>query len=363
MTSVVTRTRALISRISVPVAVPAVRVIVPLLFSPTIACHRSSGNPSLLNCPSVRAMAASSSSSQSVTSPAKSSLASSTSSVWSSEAASTVDAYHQLSKHAYHAYAPARGGGLDWASQPAPFRCYHNDNTNTNMVIALAIPGSTMTNAPPLPSLPYHSLYTNRVTTASSDSKTSSAPASLSLSSLSTFLYYSMSLSAWKQAGKSSWSLRTNPSSGNLHPTELYIILPPGMLPIDIDSAAVVHYAPQWHAIERRASLSSPLWCQLRGYDSKTNSDTNTTTDKKTSSTSSKINGDGSFIISLTSIAWREVWKYGVRGFRYCQHDVGHALAALRFAAQLLGWTVTVIHLKHLISLSYHISHIGYIGE
>jgi nitroreductase len=43
----------------------------------------------------------------------------------------------------------------------------------------------------------------------------------------------------------------------------------------------------------------------------------------------------------LTSIFWREAWKYGERAFRYCQHDVGHALAALSFSANLLGWKVT----------------------
>ncbi len=35
-----------------------------------------------------------------------------------------------------------------------------------------------------------------------------------------------MALSAWKQHGASKWSLRVNPSSGNLHPTEAYAILP-----------------------------------------------------------------------------------------------------------------------------------------
>jgi nitroreductase len=40
----------------------------------------------------------------------------------------------------------------------------------------------------------------------------------------------------------------------------------------------------------------------------------------------------------LTSIHWREAWKYGERAYRYCQHDAGHALAALSIAAALHGW-------------------------
>jgi nitroreductase len=47
--------------------------------------------------------------------------------------------------------------------------------------------------------------------------------------------------------------------------------------------------------------------------------------------------------VGLTSIAWREAWKYGERAFRYCQHDVGHALAALRYAAAALGWRAELL--------------------
>ena len=46
----------------------------------------------------------------------------------------------------------------------------------------------------------------------------------------------------------------------------------------------------------------------------------------------------GSFLVGLSSIPWREAWKYGERAFRYCQHDVGHALAAMRISAAALGW-------------------------
>src|SRR5437660_11896608 len=50
---------------------------------------------------------------------------------------------------------------------------------------------------------------------------------------------------------------------------------------------------------------------------------------------------EDSFLVGLSSIHWREAWKYGERAFRYCQHDVGHALAAISFSANLLGWKVT----------------------
>jgi len=39
----------------------------------------------------------------------------------------------------------------------------------------------------------------------------------------------------------------------------------------------------------------------------------------------------------LTSIAWREAWKYRDRAYRYCLHDMGHAWQALALAAGALG--------------------------
>ena len=41
---------------------------------------------------------------------------------------------------------------------------------------------------------------------------------------------------------------------------------------------------------------------------------------------------------------WRETWKYGERAFRYCQHDVGHAIGSARIAAQTLGWRMLLLN-------------------
>ncbi|MDP6924612.1 MAG: hypothetical protein R2568_04285 [Candidatus Scalindua sp.] len=50
------------------------------------------------------------------------------------------------------------------------------------------------------------------------------------------------------------------------------------------------------------------------------------------------------FLVGLTSIYWRESWKYGERAFRYCNHDIGHAMACLSFSANLLGWKTTYLN-------------------
>lgn len=45
----------------------------------------------------------------------------------------------------------------------------------------------------------------------------------------------------------------------------------------------------------------------------------------------------------FSSIFWREAWKYGERALRYCNHDVGHALASVAIAAASLGWDSRLI--------------------
>ena len=122
------------------------------------------------------------------------------------------------------------------------------------------------------------------------------------------FLRCSMGLSAWKRHGTSRWALRVNPSSGNLHPTEAYIVR----------EGSVSHYAPDAHALELRTRMPMDAW---RAF----------TQDR------------AGFLVALTSVYWREAWKYGERAFRYCQHDVGHAIGALRLAAAMLGWRLALL--------------------
>ena len=113
---------------------------------------------------------------------------------------------------------------------------------------------------------------------------------------LSRLLQFSLGLAAWKSIGTDRWALRCNASSGNLHPTEAYLALPP--LEGIGTAGCIVHYAPREHAIERLTSFPKEVWETLP---------------------------PGSFLLALNSVLWREVWKYGERAFRYCQLDAGHA--------------------------------------
>ncbi|GLZ84124.1 hypothetical protein Pres01_01750 [Metapseudomonas resinovorans] len=205
-----------------------------------------------------------------------------------------VRGYHELSKHRPDRFAPGPGQ-LDWATQPAPFRRY----SGARLLELLHRP---LEETPP-----YDAVFAAPV----------GEPAPLSRDSISQLLYDSLAISAWKEAGASKWALRVNPSSGNLHPTEAYLLLPPGAVE---EGGVLAHYAPDAHALEVRAELPGPLSTQL-----------------------SAALPPGGFLLGLASIPWREAWKYGERAYRYCQHDLGHALAALAIAASALGWQVRVM--------------------
>ena len=86
------------------------------------------------------------------------------------------------------------------------------------------------------------------------------------------------------------------------------------------DRPGVYHYAPKEHGLERRADVDPSVWTALMAAFP-----------------------EDSFLVGLSSIHWREAWKYGERAFRYCQHDVGHALGTLRFAAAALGWKLFLL--------------------
>ena len=200
--------------------------------------------------------------------------------------------YHQRTKHRLDGYA--RGPeGLDWDNQPDPFRRYAGCPQ-----LALPLKAHELT-------ISYADLFK---TDALSEAITARA---LSRESIGILCELAMGLSAWKVYGSSRWSLRSNPSSGNLHPTEAYLLLPE----IDDIASGVYHYVSHDHALEQRS---------------------------KSSQNFSTLLPAGSFLMGLSSIHWREEWKYGERAYRYCQLDIGHLVAGIRYAAACLGWRVTL---------------------
>jgi SagB-type dehydrogenase family enzyme len=202
--------------------------------------------------------------------------------------------YHEQTKHQYERYARSPGY-MDWQNQPNPFRFYKE---------------TPVTELPLLKEAPragYPDLYQRK----------NNQPQTFTIETIAGFLQLSLGLSAWKAVGQSRWSLRMNPSSGNLHPTEAHLILPH----LSKVAGGIYHYNVFNHALEQRAAVPGEIWQQLVRHL-----------------------GCQGFLIGLSSIFWRESWKYGERAFRYCNHDVGHALAAVSISANLFGWKATTLN-------------------
>lgn len=210
----------------------------------------------------------------------------------------TILAYHQTSKHNFRAYAPSPHH-LDMPNQPDPFLSYYGAR-----FLSLDRWSEIETELSPV----YEEAFFPEKL----------KPSDLNVETISKLFFDSFALSAWKTTGGSKWALRVNPSSGNLHPTEVYLLS--GAIPGLLKNPSICHYAPLPHALELRAEFSPQIWKNLSsGFP------------------------EGTFFVGLTSIYWRVSWKYGLRAFRYANHDLGHAIAALTFAAAGLGWKTTLL--------------------
>lgn len=202
--------------------------------------------------------------------------------------------YHEETKHHFNRMATS-SGSMDWNNQPNAFRLFSGRE---------AVPLPFLKEDP---AASYMDLYLRK----------NNKPRPFTVDSIAAFLELSLGLSSWKATDGSQWPLRINPSSGNLHPTESHLLVPS----MERLKAGVYHYSPLAHSLEPRAEIPQELWNKVRDH----------------------FTTDGVFI-ALSTIFWRESWKYGERAFRYCNHDVGHALACLSFSANLQGWKITYLN-------------------
>jgi SagB-type dehydrogenase family enzyme len=193
--------------------------------------------------------------------------------------------YHDSTKHTPDSLRRSRHV-LNWANMPDPFRHYEG------------VPVFDLPADPPVPEIPALELLCG-------ESGTTDVTDGAEF--LSQLLFYSAAVSASKRVPSTGarYALRVNPSSGNLHPTEFHFVTrglkdwPDGLY----------HYRASSHMAEQRRAGSFPLPV-----------------------------GSAPIVFILTSIIWREAWKYGERAYRYCLHDIGHAWQALALSARAIGW-------------------------
>jgi SagB-type dehydrogenase family enzyme len=192
--------------------------------------------------------------------------------------------YHEFTKHTVESLR-RNPHILDWENMPDPFRHYE---------------GAPLLDLPADPP-PLETPVLQVLQGVSGVTSASNGPAFLSQ-----LLFHSAAISASKRVPSTGfrYALRVNPSSGNLHPTEFHFLTqgltdwPDGLY----------HYRPSDHMAEQRAT-----GCL-------------------------RLSGNSApLIFILTSIAWREAWKYRDRAYRYCLHDIGHAWQGLALVARAMG--------------------------
>jgi hypothetical protein len=172
-------------------------------------------------------------------------------------AAEVILAYHQRTKHRLERYA-AGPETLDWSAQPNPFREFAD-------APRVLLPLDADKRA-----TPFSDIYDGRA----------APPAPLDISAVGVLLQLSLALAAWKEYGPDRWALRCAPSSGNLHPTEAYVV----SRGVEGLEDGIHHYVSRDHSLERRSKLTGA--------------------------------GQPGLWIGLSSIHRREAWKYGERAFR-----------------------------------------------
>jgi len=198
----------------------------------------------------------------------------------------TWSEYHEITKHSVESLR-STPHVLDWANMPDPFRHYEG------------VPILDLPEDPPGPVAPALDVLHD---------VSGSTPARDGATFLSELLFYSAAISASKRVLSTGerYALRVNPSSGNLHPTEFHFLTrglkewPDGLY----------HYRPSAHMAEQRALGEVGL--NLPG-------------------------GSAPIVFVLTSVAWREAWKYRDRAYRYCLLDIGHAWQSVALAARAMG--------------------------
>ena len=194
--------------------------------------------------------------------------------------------YHEATKHSVESLR-LTGHVLDWANMPDPFRHYEG------------VPVLDMPADPPSPEMPAFDVLKGASGTMSVGD---------GASFLSQLLFYSTAISASKRVPSTGYkyALRVNPSSGNLHPTEFHFRTrglkgwPDGWY----------HYDPSRHMAEQRGRGTFEMGL---------------------------ASDPAPIVFILTSIVWREAWKYGERAYRYCLLDIGHAWQALALSGRAIG--------------------------
>jgi SagB-type dehydrogenase family enzyme len=207
-------------------------------------------------------------------------------------------AYHRSSKLT-PASVRADQHPLDWANRPNPYRIFDGFPKTDLPTTLLDLPGDTLdvlrTSLDAIPDSHQH---------PPQDLKT-----------LASWLYMADGLTVKKEAGHSSYFLRTCPSAGALYPYEIYVLA----LGLKDLAPGFYHYSPREFSLRLLRHAPESLALIKRTWP------------------------DVGFLKSvpalllISSIFSRSSWKYRQRGYRYALLDSGHLLQNVVTSAIGLG--------------------------
>ena len=199
------------------------------------------------------------------------------------EDANSALKYHDSTKHSEISLR-ASGHYLDWDNKPSPFKVYNN--------------------LPLLP-LPHDFPHPRETSLKAIKGHGSHGPPKLvDVGSLSEVLFFSAGLTRKMRMGAESYFMRAASATGALYPIELYAVSAgiPGLDP------GVYHFNPLDFSLVkiRECDYSSEL-----------------------AAATGDANASSPLTMALTSLAWRNAWKYEARSYRHWFWDSGVIVANL----------------------------------
>jgi len=208
--------------------------------------------------------------------------------------------YHQETKHSEISIRSSNHY-LDWDNKPKPFKFY------------------TTLSSEPLPvDFPIPSL--NEFTMKDTDQVLSSTDTKINIKLLSSLLFFSSGITRQLKLAHGNYFMRAAPATGALYPIESYIVTEN----IDGLKAGVYHFCPGQFALTKlRDGDHRLLLFEASGYD--------------------KVTKNSPFTLILTSIAWRNAWKYQARSYRHWFWDSGVITANLVATAMSFGLNTKLI--------------------
>jgi SagB-type dehydrogenase family enzyme len=208
--------------------------------------------------------------------------------------------YHQETKHSEISIRSSNHY-LDWDNKPKPFKFY-------TTLSSVALPVDF-----PIPSL-------NVLTMKDTDEVLSSSDTKVNIKLLSSLLFFSSGITRQLKFPHGNYFMRAAPATGALYPIESYIVTEN----IDGLKAGVYHFCPGQFALTKlRDGDHRLLLFEASGYD--------------------KVIKNSPFTLILTSIAWRNAWKYQARSYRHWFWDSGVITANLVATAMSFGLNTKLI--------------------